>query len=208
MAKKIILLAAGVLLGMLVINRLLRRNQARLAGSPSPSPLSQATPTNLPVKYREYLDASGFKFSYPENFDLKTKEIKDQSTYSALEITSPQSTGKIVINVVDSSYDSLEDWLAANEETAAGEVGEIKFADIKAKEIKAKDEIITAALDQGALFTIQVILIGDDRLWLAAYQNLISTFAFVPPPAQPNQAGTGPGDSTGDVIFEGEEIIE
>lgn len=177
------------------------------------SPVSEETqipsPTvKLPSKsLKEYEDASGFKFSYPADLILSAKEIP-QNVYADLEITSPEASGSVFLKVTDSKLKSLDDWFLENKEaTRSFEVREIKLADITAKEVKKEDEIFTLALDQGALFTIEVNPANEREFWNRVYRTFISTFMFVPQESGQTKESQLPA-AGGEIIFEGEEIIE
>lgn len=179
------------------------------------SPVSEETPTStlivkLPSKtLKEYHDASGFKFSYPEDLILKEKEINKES-YVDLELTSPETSGSMSLKITDSKLKSLDDWLLENKEATMGaEIKNIQLADIGAKEIKSTDKILTIALDQTldqvALFTIEINPQTEEQYWISVYNTLISTFVFAD--NEKTQESQVPATG-GEIIFEGEEIIE
>lgn len=157
---------------------------------------------------KEYQDASGFKFTYPEDLTLVEEKITDEITYADLKLTSKEASGSLSLRVVDSKLKSLDEWFKENKETtSSAEVQEINLADIKAKEIKKEDKIFTLALDQGALFTIELNPAKEKGFWEQVYRNLVSTFAFVPQESGQTKESQLPA-AGGEIIFEGEEIIE
>ncbi len=172
---------------------------------PTPAPTKKV----VSGKLKEYIDPSGFKFSYPEEFLITAKEATDQSTYSHLEITSPKVSGQISIRVADSSLKTIDDWFENNKiSTKTGEVKNIKLADLEARQFKSKDELITIALDEGVLFTITVDPKENKDLWFATNKKIIDTFLFVAPPEEDTNNSIPVDESSDEVIFEGEEIIE
>ena len=57
-----------------------------------------------------YNDSSGFKFDYPQNLTVKDISGEDLDVYSFLEISSVKEVGKMTIKIIDSLYDSLENY--------------------------------------------------------------------------------------------------
>lgn len=156
---------------------------------------------------KQYEDESGFKFRYPDNFDIKVNELDDK-TYADLELTSKDATGSIAIKVTDTKIDSLDEWVKDNEsEVDSSTVKDVDFADISAKEIESEDKILLVSLDQGALFAIRTTIPQEKEFWKNSYQKVISTFEFYNPAKNTGSAGNSSAGPS-DIIFEGEEIIE
>jgi hypothetical protein len=206
---------AAALLGMVFVigalfwgvskkRRPLPASPAPPAGSPAPPP-AKLMPS---AKSKEYLDASGFKFSYPEDLILKDAEIDPTREYARLELTSPRVKGGISLAVVDSPFDDLKGWREAVEATVSGQARDLRVADLQAREIRSDDGLLTAMVDQGALFTIAVDSQSQKEFWARAYETLISSLSFYYP--EPEKVETAPAAPAGDsdITFLGEEIIE
>lgn len=187
MSKKLLVAAICVLLAIGTVAGWLYLNSKAVKGSKE----IQNTPPakNLPSKnLKEYSDDSGFSFSYPQDLTVDNKKGSDSATYTDLTMTSPKIPGQIAFKITDTKIKSLEDWSGGKEITLAG---------IPAREVKTLDGLSTAALDQEILFTIKVSPEKEEDFWLSAYQTLISSFSF-----------EGSSETGGEVIFEGEEILE
>ena len=77
---------------------------------------------------------------------------------------------------------------------------EIKLADLEGREYTDGQKTTSAALDQGGV----LITISTDKL-SPVHQQIVSSFIFI----QPTQAVTNTSSGgEGDVIFEGEEVVE
>ncbi len=199
----------GIIIGfVIVLTDFFFARQRKIISPVSEEALLTETAQKLPSEsLKEYQNDSGFKFSYPADLIISAKEIP-QNVYANLEITSPEASGSISLKVTDSKFKSLDEWFLENKEaTTSFEVKEIKLADITAKEVKKEDKIFTIALDQEALFTIEVNPANEREFWDRVYRTLISTFVFAL--EENGQTKEPPPPAAGDeIIFEGEEIIE
>ncbi len=146
------------------------------------------------LKLNTYTNPSGFSFQYPKSLLLTEKKINDQSIYAWVELTSPQKKGIVSIKLEASDLAKIDDWVGA------GKIKKIKLADLEGREFIDGQKITSIALDQGGI----LISITTDLL-LPAYQQIVSSFIFIQPP-QPTINTTG--DGSGDVISEGEEVIQ
>ena len=143
---------------------------------------------------KTYFNDSGFSFKYPESFLLTEKKITDQSIYAWVELTDPQKKGVVSIKLESSDLAKIDDWVGA------GKMKKIKIADLEGREFIDGQKITSIALDQGGV----LISITTDSL-LPAYQQIVSSFIFI----QPTQTTTNTsGGGEGDIVFEGEEVVE
>ncbi|MBI2040324.1 hypothetical protein HYT18_04585 [Candidatus Microgenomates bacterium] len=202
MKKKIILLAGAVGLTVIGLILLYLRQQ-----NPLSSPQSNLVKTVKEVKpsqtYIEYTDPSGFSFSYPDNLSISKAEIEDTTTYADLQLFSQDVNGSITIKITDSKFTSLDDWLKENKIPPDNISKEVRLGNLNGLEVRTSDRLLTAALDQGVLFTIELPLIEQD-FWMKVYEGILAEFTFVSPDTTASQ---GTSDSS-DVIFEGEEVVE
>lgn len=156
---------------------------------------------------KQHEDESGFKFRYPDNFEIAVNKLDDK-TYADLELTAQDASGSVTIKVTDTKIKSLDDWIEENEEeVGSATIKDIDFADVSAKEIEDENKILLVSLDQGALFTIRTTIPQEKEFWKNSYQKIISTFEFYNPTKTSGSAGSSSAGSS-DIIFEGEEIIE
>ncbi|MEK7177523.1 MAG: hypothetical protein AAB705_01710, partial [Patescibacteria group bacterium] len=144
-------------------------------------------------KLKTYTNPSGFSFQYPKSLLLTEKKVTDQSIYAWVELTDPQKKGVIIIKLESSDLTKIDD------RVTAGKIKKIKLADLDGREFIDGNLITTLALDQGGV----LITITTDSL-LPAYQQIVSSFIFT----QPTQAVSNTTGDEGDIVFEGEEVVE
>lgn len=156
---------------------------------------------------------AGFSFSYPDNLSLVNNEPKTDRTYADIDITAKGFTKGLKIEISDSSFKLLDDWVKANEQvlsnrnkTDQSTQKETKLGTLKAIEIISKERVLLGALDQGVLFTIDVPLLEKKEFWTEVYNKILENFTFV----ATTKAATGTTStvsSSSDVIFEAEEAV-
>lgn len=171
------------------------------------SPLSVNEPQKvvetIPSKtLKEYSDPAGFSFNYPDNLSIVSNEPKTERVYSDVNLSAKGLTGQLKIEISDSNFKTLADWVKANTVDTATQK-EVMLGTLKATQISTSDRILLGALDQGILFTIDVPLAEKKDFWSEVYTQIIKDFSFVAP-----TANTGAGvSSVSDVTFEGEEVV-
>lgn len=182
--------------------------------SPLPGQQKQQSQENkIPsTTLKEYIDSSGLQFSYPEDINLFRKEDTDDTTYAHIQITSKGLAGSILVKAYDDKSSSLDSLIKENKKLAdfQGSAKDMSLAGIAARQITTNDSVVTAALDTGVAFMIEVFPQSDKAYWLSAYNTIVKTFSFS------SQTQDSPVDAAGstaagageDVIFEGEEIVE
>lgn len=160
------------------------------------------------LKLKEYTDPSGFKFSYTDNVVVNKKSVKDDNTYTLLELKSSLNAGKITLEATGSNLTSLDKWTSKHK-TASHEAQKLKIADMNAVELSSKTSMITGALDKGVLFMITTEFSDRPDFWKSLYKKIVSSFAFTPPEATSGSFDTSASPpSNDDISFEGEEVIE
>jgi hypothetical protein len=166
---------------------------------------------SAPEKLKEYIDPSGFKFSYPDNLNLTKIDSTDQTVYSNLKISTKKNIGSIRINVSESQLKTIDDWFKKEKlSTKPAEIKTIKLADIEGRQFIINNSSITLAFDQGALFNITADFKNDHKYWDEVNNTIIKTFAFTQPETTSDESATSSTNDqeNEDVIFEGEEVIE
>lgn len=151
---------------------------------------------------KEYTDPSGFSFNYPDNLSLTNNEIKSERTYADIKLSMKELEGGISIVISDSSFNKLEDWASANS-AESSTVTEAKLGNLKASEMLNTDRLILGALDMGVLFTVEVKFGDSKDFWMESYNKILEEFIFVAPTAN----STSTANSSEEVIFEGEEVV-
>mgnify|MGYP001574455750 FL=1 len=192
MKKVLTIILGGFLLALVVI---FLTQKPKNPTSPNKGVMNNAPTTNIttPTKLKTYTNPSGFSFRYPESFFLTEKKVTDQSIYAWVELTDPQKKGVIIIKLESSDLTKIDDRVTARK------IKKIKLADLDGREFIDGNLITTLALDQGGV----LITITTDSL-LPAYQQIVSSFIF----AQPTQAVSNTTGDEGDIVFEGEEVVE
>lgn len=164
-----------------------------------PQKVVETTPSKT---LKEYSDPAGFSFNYPDNLSIVSNEPKSERVYSDVSLSAKGLTGQLKIEISDSSFKTLADWVKANATDKASQK-DAMLGTLKAIEILTSDRILLGSLDQGVLFTIDVPLSEKKDFWTEVYSQVIKDFSFVTP-----AANTGSGvSSVSDVTFEGEEVV-
>lgn len=198
MSKKLILLLSVLVILIISTMIFLSRQKPKTLTPVSDKPV---TSHQQPVtKTKEYLDPSGFKFSYPENLKLTPKKIETETIYSDLLIKSPGKKGQISLKVEDIT-EAVFNQLIKNKNSIKTVIDEVD-----AYQYQDKNNLITVAYDQGVIFKFVADQSQDKKYWFAVNKKILTSFRFVQPeqPATSNQQQT----TEDDVIFEGEEVIE
>jgi len=166
----------------------------------APTPTKGAVMSKI---LKDYTDPSGFKFKYPTGIFTKELEFQSASVYAWIELTSPTIPGSITVKAEDTKLKSPTDYF---KNKSAANLKTIKIADLQGKTYEENNQLVTAFIDQGVLFTIIADLQKNKDYWSAANQGIIDSFKFVVPEAA--SQSTTSDTSGGDVIFEGEEVVE
>lgn len=202
MKKMVIAIIGGFSVALIIIVFLTQKPKTPI--SPAKSIINNAptTDASLSAQLKTYTNPSGFSFQYPETFLLTEKKINDQSIYAWVELTDPQKKGIISIKLEGSDLTKIDDWFTITKKSSIkGEIKKVKLADLEGREFIAAGNLTTTlALDQGGV----LISINTDLL-LPAYQQIVSSFIFTQPPQTTTNTS---GDGSGDIIFEGEEVIQ
>lgn len=198
--KILILSAVAVFLLVIVGIYLFNLNKNGSLVAPIAQQLAkEATPSESLTRYS---DPAGFILSYPDNLSITKKDIEDQSIYADIQLSSKDLSGSLSLKITDSKFSSLDEWVKSNTNDPKNSK-EVKLGNLKAEEIRLSDRLLLGALDQGILFTIEVPLV-EEKFWSKVYESVLANFSF----AAPEAATSGGVDSSGDVSFEGEEVVE
>ena len=152
-------------------------------------------------KLQTFTDPSGFSFSYPETVMVAQAKANPELDYAKLEISSATHPGSVSILATTSSLQSIASWKKGEKLTT------LKLADLDARQYDTGSELITGAVDQGVLFTITTSYKTDKTFWQGVHSGIVASFAFAPPPSSGSNSVSVQGGE-GDVIFEGEEVVE
>ena len=132
---------------------------------------------------------------------IEKNEETDDSTYADLQLFSKDVSGSLSLRITDTKLKTLDDWL--KESSVSSAPAQKQLGNLKALEVKTNDRLMLAAIDQGVLFSIEVPLIEQD-FWMKVYDKVLTDFTF----AAPETITAGVSDSSGEVVFEGEEVVE
>lgn len=137
---------------------------------------------------------------------VESNTPSDQSIFSSLNLTSNKYKGNIQIEVASSDLKSLDDWFRKNKVSQSSkDIVRIKLADLDASSFEQNGKLITLAVDVGTLFTFTVDFQKSKDFWLDVNKTILSSLAFQPPATSVENTSES---AEGDVIFEGEEVVE
>ena len=200
MNKIAIIVISGLLISGIVFVLLTQKPK-----NPASNNLLSPTKTvSSQAQLKTYFNDSGFSFKYPESFALSEKEIDDESDFYAwIELTNPKNKDVISIKLEDSDLGEIDDWFtASSKKDIEGEIKKIPLADLDGRQFTDKEnQMTTLALDEGG------VLISISGNSSSAHQQIVSSFIFTQS-AQTSSDTSNTSDGEGDVIFEGEEVIE
>lgn len=151
-----------------------------------------------PVADKTYEDAAGFSFKYPAQFSVQDVTPSDNNYYSKLKLTG--KSGEITLTAVDTTYKTLSEWQNVNKDAVL--TSSSSLSDVKANQYKRGKTLLTVAIDQGVLYTIENI--SDSGSLDASHAIISSTFRFSNQPAVNNTSTS----SSGDAEYEAEEVVE
>ena len=162
------------------------------------------------VKLLVWEDPAGFKFNYPQEVEINNHP-EDEENYAHLELTATASPGSILIWVKDTKYQNIEDW--AKDQGSEVQIFDSDLGGNPAKKVAFLNpqKLTTATIDVDALVLVE--LLSQDSWWTETYNQILSSFEFIPlsgeeisTPAK--VSGSSGQTNEGGVIDEGEEIIE
>lgn len=166
--------------------------------------ISDPADADMDVKTGEtvsYKDEAGFLFEHPLDVQIIDVTPDDGKYYSKL--TLKKGTGYMSVDIKDTNYSSVDSWYET-EGQARSLVGAVKLDDIAAKQYADNSSLITVAVDEGVLYSIQST--RDAEFWDLVHDTFVSSFEFDVPDATPVQVSTS--TSGDDIIYEQEEIVE
>lgn len=200
MGKKIILIV--ILIGLAVSGFFILNPFKKESAPQSPLTTQNSTKEISPSKtLTDYTDPSGFSLSYPDNLSIVKNET-DDNTYTDIQLNSKDVSGSLNLKISDSKFSTLDKWLKLNQEAAEDSPKEIKLGSLKGLEIKTADRLLLGALDKGIFFSIEMPLI-ETNFWMKVYDSVLTSFSFTSPDTSSSGA-----DTSQDVTFEGEEVVE
>ena len=212
MPKRMVYIALGLFLAIsLLIVLLVNLTKKEGLTSPVSEKKQEAVEADLEISdnLKEYIDPSGFKFKYPDNFSLSSADQTSENIYSSLTLGSDKVASQTTILVEATSAKSLDDWLLNNKESLSNQkLRKIKLADLDARQYQKDNKVITVAYDTGVLLTITTELKPVKETMLQLHETILTTFAFAPPQSTDESSSQSSGAEEEQIYFEGEEIIE
>ncbi len=195
----------GVIIRWVLVTSDRTDTKAPVVETPIPSP--DVMPSS---NHREYYDASGFRFRYPEDVTISEEDIDPETEYADLTVHSKRASGSVGLRVTDSDYETLEDWRAEiADRLAVTDSVDTMLLELEALELDTVEGRKVAALDHGALFVLEERTInGNPAYWDTVLDTLKTSLAFYYPEPEPTVAPAVPAGSGSEVIFLGEEIIQ
>lgn len=206
-------LIIGIIMLFVFISRQQNEKTASQTTSPTPSPAEISPSTQT----KQYQDAAGFEFSYPDDITVETQENESKTVYSDLKLISSEVSGNTTILVEETKSKTIQDFfkknnIATDEATIASD--SVKLAEKDATNVSKENTIETYLIDEGIIFEIKTTWDdeADATYWKTIHEKIISTFAFVAPEETTTESSGGnaapaPADESA-IEFEGEETIE
>lgn len=160
--------------------------------------------TDQSVTNKKYADEAGFSFSYQENLTVNKISTQDESIYSSLELSSKDHSGKLSILVTDTQLTEINAYF---DKTLI--VKKLKLGELEAGQVETDGQLITVAIDQGALFVITADYQQSKAFWLTVNNKILASFTFALPETTNESVSQDVGDSSyeSEIIDEGEEEI-
>lgn len=157
-----------------------------------------------PVVDKKHTEEAGFSFSYPENLVVNKIATQDEAVYSSLELSAKDHSGKLTFLVTDTQLTKIDDYF---DKTST--VKKLKLGELEAGQVETNGQIVTAAIDQGALFVITADFQQSKAFWLTVNNKILASFAFAPPETTNESVSQDVGSSSyeSEIIDEGEEEI-
>jgi hypothetical protein len=199
--KTLVFLLFTLTIGIIVYVVIVSRKQ-EVIKSPLLEKDNAVVVTPVTVADSKYEDEAGFNFLHPQNAVINKVITNDETVYSSLEISSKNHTGKIFILVMDTQLVKIDDYF---DKTAT--VKKLKLGSIEAGQIEENNQLITVAIDQGALFVITADYKQSKAFWLTVNNKIISSFTFALPKTTEESVSQDSGYSGSEIIDEGEEEI-
>lgn len=202
--KKPILVASIILIsGLLVAGGLYGK---RYLGNRTP--IASPTPTTREKELVLWEDPAGFSFQYPKSLTLD-KHDEDMENYAHLEFTSPQHTGAVIVWAKDTTYKNVTDWVDADPAMKNAISVDTTLGGISAKKIVINGtakKMITGAIDDEILFTIEVDPGQDESFWQDVYTDMTTTFTFINPTS--DESDSVSASSVEEAGVDEEEVLE
>lgn len=176
------------------------------------SPLSQVRQKEKQPELLLWDDEAGFTFKYPQELYIDDHP-EDMENYAHLEITAPKEPGgKILILVKDTQIKTIEEWVNQEKEATTASVLDTTLADIPAKKLLFNEpkKVLTAAIDSYEGLFLLELSPGEGEFWPKVYDQILKSFAFKPLTKEEQEVlqEVGGEESSGDVVYEEEEVIE
>ncbi len=204
--KKIIIIFTVLVLGGSAY-LIIKNNKPNKQSSPLMQN-TQTSPTPLAVSQntQKYLDQeTGFSFAYPDNLTAtKSEDLKD-TVYADLKITG-KILGSIRFFAEDTTAKTVAEYLTKNKlSTTGAQVSDVKLADLPATKYAFADKAWVFLLDQNVIYWLNADYKNEPGFWSTALDKITTSFAFE---KVADSGNSGASSNEGDVVDEGEEIVE
>lgn len=201
MKKATIVIIGGFSMALIIAILLTQKPKSPIVPSKGIINNAPIAVASSPAQLKTYANPSGFSFQYPKSYLLTEKKINDQSIYAWVELADPQKKGGVSIKLESSDLTKIDDWFTVTKKNSIdGDTKKVNLADLEGREFTIGNKVTTIALDQGGV----LISIATD-LSLPVHQQIVSSFIFTQPPQITTNTS---GDGSGDIIFEGEEVVQ
>jgi len=165
------------------------------------------TVTVAPKELLVWDDPAGFSFKYPNDLTVN-KHDEDTKNYAHVELTSTGHAGNIIIWAKDTTYQTVAEWIKGDATVSAAPSVDTTLGLKEAKKLilsGTTKKMITAAIDEDVLVTVEGDMQTDEAYWTDIYAGIVQTFAFTAPNADADTAGQTVPDAG---QFDEEEVLE
>lgn len=169
---------------------------------PQTTPATQ-TQNQAVVELALWEDQAGFSFKYPKTLSFD-KHDEDQENYAHIEFTSATHSGRLIVWAKDTTYPDVATWVAKDASLVDAVTVDTTLGKESAKKIvmtTPTKKLITGAISDQILFTVEAEPREEDLYWQNVYDTIIGSFAFVP-----IDAGTNAPSE--EASYDEEEVVE
>ncbi len=186
----VIVLVIGILCLGVVTVFLLRKQK------PQTKPVTQ-TQNQEVVELALWEDQAGFSFKYPKavSFD---KHDEDEENYAHIEFTSATYSGRLIVWAKDTTYATLDAWVA-NAPSIDTTLGGLPAKKIIISTPSKK--VIVGTISDQIFFTIEAEPTEGDSYWTDVSNTIASSFAFTP-------TDTTNSSASEEASYDEEEVVE
>jgi hypothetical protein len=205
MKKPIIIASAIVVVGLIVTSVFVFKDRIFKKVPTNTPPVAQETKKEVDL----WEDQAGFSFQYEKGIVID-KHDEDTVNYAHLELTSSAHQGRLIVWAKDTMYTDVDTWVKKDVALKDAPIIDTTLGGKPAKKIVLTNpakKLITGAIDEQILFTVEAEPMEGDMFWQETYDTIVQSFVFTPVEGQGAASSESFVEDTGPVIDE-EEVLE